>query len=46
MPLFIESGFDFDGGRELVLKGFTGSTRAYELCARRPGPGLVIAPRA
>jgi len=30
-----ESGFDFDGGRELALKGFSGSTRAFELCSRR-----------
>jgi class 3 adenylate cyclase len=32
--LGIERGFRFDGGRELVLKGFSGPTRVFELAAR------------
>jgi len=32
--LGIERGFAFDGGRELVLKGFSGPTRVFELAAR------------
>jgi class 3 adenylate cyclase len=32
--LGIERGFAFDDGRELVLKGFSGSIRAFELAAR------------
>ncbi len=29
-----ERGFAFDGGRELVLKGFSGPTRVFELASR------------
>ena len=32
--LGIERGFAFDDGRELVLKGFSGSIRVFELAAR------------
>jgi class 3 adenylate cyclase len=32
--LGIERGFAFDDGRELVLKGFSGSVRVFELAAR------------
>jgi class 3 adenylate cyclase len=32
--LGIERGFIFDEGRELVLKGFSGPTRVFELAAR------------
>jgi class 3 adenylate cyclase len=34
--LGIERGFTFDGGRELVLKGFAGPIRVFELAAREP----------
>ena len=30
-----ERGFAFDGGRDLVLKGFPGATRVFELAPRR-----------
>jgi len=33
--LAIEGGFAFDGGRDLLLKGFSGPTRVYELVTRR-----------
>jgi class 3 adenylate cyclase len=33
-----ERGFVFDGGRDLVLKGFSGPTRVFELVSKRPGP--------
>jgi class 3 adenylate cyclase len=31
-----ERGFAFDGGRDVVLKGFSGPTRVFELAARKP----------
>ncbi len=34
--LGMAQGFSFDGGRDLVLKGFAGTTRVYELVRPRP----------
>ena len=31
-----ETGFSFDGGHDLALKGFVGLTRVFELVGRRP----------